>query len=295
MTDEAFLVDGVRTPIGRYGGALAPVRPDDLAAHAIRALVARHPQVDWSAHRRRRARLRQPGRRGQPQRRPDGAAARRPPPGGVRLDRQPAVRLGCRRRRPSRRRAVRAGEADLVVAGGVESMSRAPFVMAKAQSAWDRAVTVHDTTLGWRFVNPEMERALRHRLDGRDRRERRRRARHQPRRPGRLRAALAGADRAGPEGRPARARDRRRRGAATPRGRDRGRHRRAPARDEPRRARPAAACLPRGRLRSRRATRRGSTTVRPRCSSRRSGRSSGTPSSRCAGSKARRLQGWRRA
>jgi len=157
VTDEAFLVDGVRTPIGRYGGALAPVRPDDLAAHAIRALVARHPKVDWSAvddvvlgcanqageDNRNVARMALL-LAGLPQE-VSGSTVNRLCGSGA-----DAVAIAAR--------AVRAGEADLVVAGGVESMSRAPFVTAKAQSAWDRTVTVHDTTLGWRFVNPEMER-----------------------------------------------------------------------------------------------------------------------------------------
>ncbi len=154
---EAFLVDGVRTPIGRYGGALAAVRPDDLAAHALRALVARLPQVDWSAvddvvlgcanqageDNRNVARMALL-LAGLPET-VSGSTVNRLCGSGA-----DAVAIAAR--------AVRAGEADLVVAGGVESMSRAPFVMAKAQSAYDRTVAVHDTTLGWRFVNPAMER-----------------------------------------------------------------------------------------------------------------------------------------
>jgi 3-oxoadipyl-CoA thiolase len=157
VTDEAFLVDGARTPIGRYGGTLAPVRPDDLAAHAIRALVARHPQVDWAAvddvvlgcanqageDNRNVARMALL-LAGLPQE-VSGTTVNRLCGSGA-----DAVAIAAR--------AVRAGETDLVVAGGVESMSRAPFVTAKAQSAWDRSVAFHDTTLGWRFVNPEMER-----------------------------------------------------------------------------------------------------------------------------------------
>jgi 3-oxoadipyl-CoA thiolase len=154
---EAFLVDGVRTPIGRYGGALAGVRPDDLAAHVLRALTARLPSVDWSAVD--DVVLGCANQAGEDNRDvarmalllaglPDtvsGTTVNRLCGSGA-----DAVAIAAR--------AVRAGEADLVVAGGVESMSRAPFVTAKAQSAYDRSVVVHDTTLGWRFVNPEMER-----------------------------------------------------------------------------------------------------------------------------------------
>ena len=154
---EAFLVDGVRTPIGRYGGALAAVRPDDLAAHVLRALVDRLPTVDWSAvddvvlgcanqageDNRNVARMALL-LAGLPES-VSGTTVNRLCGSGA-----DAVSIAAR--------AVRAGEADLVVAGGVESMSRAPFVMAKATSAYDRSVAVHDSTLGWRFVNPAMER-----------------------------------------------------------------------------------------------------------------------------------------
>jgi 3-oxoadipyl-CoA thiolase len=154
---EAFLVDGVRTPIGRYGGALAAVRPDDLAAHVLRALTQRLPSVDWAA-------LddvvlgcaNQAGEDNRDVARMALLLAGLPETvSGTTVNRlcgsgADAVAIAAR--------AVRAGEADLVVAGGVESMSRAPFVTAKAQSAYDRSVAVHDTTLGWRFVNPEMER-----------------------------------------------------------------------------------------------------------------------------------------
>jgi 3-oxoadipyl-CoA thiolase len=154
---EAFLVDGVRTPIGRYGGALAGVRPDDLAAHVLRALTARLPSVDWSAVD--DVVLGCANQAGEDNR--DVArmalllAGLPETVSGTTVNRlcgsgADAVAIAAR--------AVRAGEADLVVAGGVESMSRAPFVTAKAQSAYDRSVVVHDTTLGWRFVNPEMER-----------------------------------------------------------------------------------------------------------------------------------------
>jgi acetyl-CoA C-acetyltransferase/acetyl-CoA acyltransferase len=154
---EAFLVDGVRTPIGRYGGALAGVRPDDLAAHVLRTLTERLPSVDWAAvddvvlgcanqageDNRNVARMALL-LAGLPET-VSGTTVNRLCGSGA-----DAVAIAAR--------SVRAGEADLVVAGGVESMSRAPFVMAKAQTAYDRSVAVHDTTLGWRFVNPEMER-----------------------------------------------------------------------------------------------------------------------------------------
>jgi 3-oxoadipyl-CoA thiolase len=154
---EAFLVDGVRTPIGRYGGALAGVRPDDLAAHVLRALTRRRPSVDWAAVD--DVVLGCANQAGEDNR--DVArmalllAGLPETVSGTTVNRlcgsgADAVAIAAR--------AVRAGEADLVVAGGVESMSRAPFVTAKAQSAYDRSVAVHDTTLGWRFVNPEMER-----------------------------------------------------------------------------------------------------------------------------------------
>jgi 3-oxoadipyl-CoA thiolase len=154
---EAFLVDGVRTPIGRYGGALAGVRPDDLAALVLRALTERLPSVDWAAVD--DVVLGCANQAGEDNR--DVArmalllAGLTETVSGTTVNRlcgsgADAVAIAAR--------AVRAGEADLVVAGGVESMSRAPFVTAKAQSAYDRSVAVHDTTLGWRFVNPEMER-----------------------------------------------------------------------------------------------------------------------------------------
>jgi len=154
---QAFLVDGVRTPIGRYGGALAGVRPDDLAAHVLRALTQRLPSVDWAGVD--DVVLGCANRAGEDNR--DVArmalllAGLPETVSGTTVNRlcgsgADAVAIAAR--------AVRAGEADLVIAGGVESMSRAPFVTAKAQSAYDRSVAVHDTTLGWRFVNPEMER-----------------------------------------------------------------------------------------------------------------------------------------
>jgi len=153
----AYLVDGVRTPIGRYGGALASVRPDDLAAHVLRALVERLPGVDWPelddvllgcAN--------QAGEDNRNVARMAVLLAGLPVhvPGSTlnRLCGSGLEAVGAAAR------AVRAGDAELVVAGGVESMSRAPFVLPKAETAFSRAAEVHDTTLGWRFVNPELQR-----------------------------------------------------------------------------------------------------------------------------------------
>ena len=153
---EAFLCDAVRTPIGRYGGALSGVRADDLAAAPIRALIERNPSVDWwavddiiygSAN--------QAGEDNRNVARMAALLAGMPVsvPGttinrlcGSGLD---AVGAAAR--------AIRAGDCDLLIAGGAESMSRAPFVMAKATTAFSRAADVFDTTIGWRFVNPAMK------------------------------------------------------------------------------------------------------------------------------------------
>lgn len=154
---RAYLVDGVRTPIGRYGGALSGVRPDDLAAHVVRELLDRHAGLDP-------ARIddvvlgnaNQAGEDNRNVARMAALLAGLPVtvPGttlnrlcGSGLD---AVGYAAR--------AVVAGDADLVVAGGVESMSRAPFVLPKAAAPFARGMTVEDTTIGWRFVNPLMER-----------------------------------------------------------------------------------------------------------------------------------------
>jgi 3-oxoadipyl-CoA thiolase len=152
---EAFLVDGIRTPIGRYAGALAAVRPDDLAAHVLRALVERHPGVDWAAVD--DVVLGCANQAGEDNRDvarmalllaglPDSVS-------GTTVNRlcgsgADALAIAAR--------SIKAGEADLVVAGGVESMSRAPFVLGKAETAYSRAAEMHDTTIGWRFVNPQM-------------------------------------------------------------------------------------------------------------------------------------------
>jgi acetyl-CoA C-acetyltransferase len=152
---QAFLVAGVRTPFGRYGGSLAAVRPDDLAAHVLRELTGRLPSVDWDElddvllgcanqageDNRNVARM-ATLLSGLPVSAPGGTVNRLC---GSSLD---AIAIASR--------AVRSGDADLVLAGGVESMSRAPFVIPKAASAFSRATEIHDTTIGWRFVNPVM-------------------------------------------------------------------------------------------------------------------------------------------
>ena len=244
---EAFLVDGVRTPIGRYGGALAAVRPDDLAAHVLRALVDRLPSVDWSAvddvvlgcanqageDNRNVARMALL-LAGLPET-VSGTTVNRLCGSGA-----DAVAIAAR--------AVRAGEADLVVAGGVESMSRAPFVMAKAQSAYDRTVAVHDSTLGWRFVNPEMERLYGIDAMGETAENVAEERVGVAGRPGRVRAAVAGAHGEGgrrPAGWPRRScRCRCRPGAGDPTVVS---ARRAPAADDPRGAGRAEAGVPRRR------------------------------------------------
>ena len=153
---QAYICDYVRTPIGRYGGALAHVRADDLAAIPIKALIDRNSDVDWSevddlilgcAN--------QAGEDNRNLARMAGLLAGLPDSsGGVTLNRLcgsglDAVAMAAR--------TVRGGEADLIIAGGSESMSRAPFVIAKATCAFDRNAEMYDTTIGWRFVNPRMK------------------------------------------------------------------------------------------------------------------------------------------
>ncbi|MFI6330776.1 3-oxoadipyl-CoA thiolase [Micromonospora chersina] len=152
----AYLVAGVRTPIGRYAGALAGVRPDDLAAHVIRELVARHPSVDWS--RTDDVILGCANQAGEDNRNVARMAALlgglpEEVPGST-VNRLCGSGLDAL---ATAARAIVAGEADLLVAGGVESMSRAPFVMPKATSAFARSAEVYDTTIGWRLVNPLMK------------------------------------------------------------------------------------------------------------------------------------------
>ncbi len=155
---EVFICDYIRTPIGRYGGALAPVRPDDLAAVPLRALMARNPGVDWAAVE--DVILGCANQAGEDNRNVARMAlllAGLPlTVGGTTMNRlcgsgMDAVIAAAR--------AIRAGEGELYIAGGVESMSRAPFVMPKAGSAFSRAAEIHDTTIGWRFVNPAMHAA----------------------------------------------------------------------------------------------------------------------------------------
>jgi 3-oxoadipyl-CoA thiolase len=153
---EAYICDAVRTPIGRYGGALSSVRADDLAAIPIRGLMERNPNVDWGelddvilgcAN--------QAGEDNRNLARMAGLLAGLPhSSGGVTLNRLcgsglDAVAMAAR--------AIRGGDKDLIIAGGSESMSRAPFVMPKAESAFDRRAEIYDTTIGWRFVNPKMK------------------------------------------------------------------------------------------------------------------------------------------
>jgi len=153
---QVFICDAIRTPIGRYGGALAQVRADDLGAIPIKALIQRNPKVDWAAvddvyygcanqageDNRNVARM-VALLAGLPDAVP-GATINRLCGSG--LD---AVNLAAR--------AIRCQEAELVIAGGVESMTRAPFVMGKADSAFSRTAKIEDTTIGWRFVNPLMK------------------------------------------------------------------------------------------------------------------------------------------
>ena len=154
--NEAYICDAIRTPFGRYGGTLAGVRADDLAALPIRALIERNPQVDWAAvedvlygcanqageDNRNVARM---------------AALLAGLPEGVpgstinRLCGSSLDAVG------TAARAIKAGEADLLIAGGVESMTRAPFVLGKAETAFSRVAKIEDTTIGWRFVNPLMK------------------------------------------------------------------------------------------------------------------------------------------
>ena len=156
MTAQAFICDAIRTPFGRYGGALSSVRTDDLGAVPIRALMARNAKVDWAAitdviygcanqageDNRNVARM-AALLAGLPTDVP-GATLNRLCGSGM-----DAVGTAAR--------AIKAGEAQLMIAGGVESMSRAPFVMPKAESAFSRANAVYDTTIGWRFINKLMK------------------------------------------------------------------------------------------------------------------------------------------
>jgi acetyl-CoA acyltransferase len=153
---EAFICDAVRTPFGRYGGALSSVRTDDLAALPIKALVSRNPGVDWSAvddviY----GCANQAGEDNRNVARMAALLAGLPVdvPGAT-INRLCGSGLDAL---ASAARMIRAGEADLVIAGGVESMSRAPYVMSKSEGAFARDVQMFDTTIGWRFVNAMMK------------------------------------------------------------------------------------------------------------------------------------------
>src|SRR6266581_3425330 len=156
IMNDVIICDAVRTPFGRYGGTLATIRTDDLAAIPLRSLMERSPRVDWGAiddviygcanqageDNRNVARMALL-LAGLPKE-VSGATVNRLC--GSSLE---SVSVAAR--------AIKCGEADLVIAGGVESMSRAPFVMAKSESAFSRSARVEDTTIGWRFVNPLMK------------------------------------------------------------------------------------------------------------------------------------------
>ena len=154
--DQAYICDAIRTPIGRYGGALAAIRTDDLAAIPIRALVERNPGVDWGLL--------------------DDVlygCANQAGEDNRNVARMALLLAGLPKEVPgatvnrlcgssmeavaNAARAIKSGELAFVLAGGVESMTRSPFVMAKADAAFSRAIKLEDTTLGWRFVNPAMK------------------------------------------------------------------------------------------------------------------------------------------
>src|SRR5207248_4768121 len=150
---DVFVCDAVRTPIGRFGGSLAKVRADDLAAAPIKALMARHSKLDWSAVD--EVYLGCANQAGEDNRNvarmalllaglPDSVP-------GQTLNRLCASGLDAV---GAAGRAIRSGEIELAIAGGVESMTRAPFVMGKAQEAFSRSAEIFDTTIGWRFINP---------------------------------------------------------------------------------------------------------------------------------------------
>src|SRR6202521_3917004 len=154
--ERAYICDAIRTPFGRYGGALATVRADDLAALPLRALMERNPGVDWGAvddviY----GCANQAGEDNRDVARMALLLAGLPKevPGSTvnRLCGSSMDALGVASR------AIKSGETELMIVGGVESMSRAPFVMGKADTAFSRAAEIFDTTIGWRFVNPLMK------------------------------------------------------------------------------------------------------------------------------------------
>lgn len=156
MINSAYICDAIRTPFGRYGGVLSSVRPDDLGAIPLRALQVRNPSIDWSqvddvifgcAN--------QAGEDNRNVARMSALLANLPiSVPGVTVNRLCGSGLDAISQAS---RAIAAGQADLVVAGGVESMSRAPYVISKSEQAFSRSMQLEDTTIGWRFVNPEME------------------------------------------------------------------------------------------------------------------------------------------
>ncbi len=152
---EVFICDAVRTPIGRYAGALARMRTDDLAAAPLKALMARNPKIDWAATDEVTYGCAKPSGRRQSQRRADALLLAGLPKSvpGVTVNRLCASGLEAV---ATLARAIRSGEMDFCIAGGVESMSRSPMVMGKAEEAFSRKAEIYDTTIGWRFVNPAM-------------------------------------------------------------------------------------------------------------------------------------------
>src|SRR6266705_2225001 len=153
---DAYICDAVRTPIGRYGGVLARVRTDDLAAAPIKALIKRNPKVDWTQVD--EVFLGCANQAGEDNRNVARMAlllAGLPETiPGITVNRLCASGLNAV---GAAAQAIRAGEIDFAIAGGVESMSRAPFVLGKAQEAFQRGNEIHDTTIGWRFINPLMK------------------------------------------------------------------------------------------------------------------------------------------
>ena len=152
---EAFVCDSIRTPVGRFGGALAAVRPDDMLALTMRTVMERNPGVDWSATD--DVIMGAANQAGEDNRNVGRMAVLLSGldvgVSGTTINRlcgsgMEAVGYAAR--------AIKCGEADLILAGGVESMSRAPKVMAKPETAYSREVEVYDTTIGWRFVNPRL-------------------------------------------------------------------------------------------------------------------------------------------
>ena len=154
--NDAYIIDVVRTPFGRYGGALAAVRTDDLGAEPIRALMNRHPELDWGALD--DVLLGCANQAGEDNRNVARMSAL--------LAGMPTQVSACTLNRLcgssldavlTASRAIRSGDAHLMIAGGVENMSRSPYVMGKAEQAFGRTQKIEDTTMGWRFVNPEMK------------------------------------------------------------------------------------------------------------------------------------------